>query len=208
MAGFRGSRRVCYQNPSGPLSGVSGSWSPVATPPSARRNGGEDHPIGQAGDLGVRRRPISPPADPPGNPSAGVWTGRSEEEESSAISHRTEIENGQVGRQRPGARRAVDPGGIWDGARVLLRVPAHCREAAQDRCVPRLASRGEPSRVIDCSGCISPEHFQSAIPPAAVAVILVADRIFLIVILVVLFCRPELAGHHNLRCDGRLELAR
>ncbi len=49
---------VCYQNPSGPLSGVSGSWSPVATPPSARRNGGEDHPIWQVGDLSVRRRPI------------------------------------------------------------------------------------------------------------------------------------------------------
>ncbi len=111
------------------------------------------------------------------------------------------------------------------------RTPRRPRRAALRPPTPRpprpptrgAARRRSPSRATPRgpSGCayagpgtlvtgprIAPDLCEPAVPSTAVAVVLVADRILLIVVLVVLLGGPELTALHDLRHDAPFELAR
>ncbi len=59
-----------------PLSGVSRRWRPVATPPPARRSGGEDHPHAAGRRLGRPATAESQPTDLPVHPSVACERAR------------------------------------------------------------------------------------------------------------------------------------
>ena len=71
----------------------------------------------------------------------------------------------------------------------------------------RAACRGffSPARVRSAPGEIAPEFLQAVVAPAAAAVVPVADRVLLVVVLVVLLGRVEGAGVDDRRDDRPLE---
>jgi hypothetical protein len=67
---------VGYHDPSGTAARCIASLEPIATPPSARRCGGEDHPHAAVRRLGRPATAGSPPAGSPVRPAAGCGRAR------------------------------------------------------------------------------------------------------------------------------------